>query len=634
MATLVSLNVGLPKDVPWQGRTVYTGIWKQPVSGPRRVRRLNIDGDGQGDTAGHGGEMRAVMVYQLDSYRHWAKELGRDDLGNGEFGENFTVEGLPDDEVCIGDRYRIGDAVFEVSQPRVTCYRVGMRLNEPRMPSLLVSHRRPGFYLRVITEGDVEAGQEIVKVASGPGAMTVAEVDGLLYLPGHPEERLRQAVRIGALSPGWHQSFSTMLEQGDAPATAPSAPAWAGFRPLRVVRTKVESRSVLSLWLAAEDGSPLPAASPGQYLTVRLDAERSVDATGDAEASVHATEDVGASVREGAEHAGPGSAAAPRGADGKTPADGTAGAATAGPPLVRSYSLSGRPGGDQYRISVKRESHGVASTRIHTQVHVDDLLQAAAPRGAFVLEPGSGPLVLASAGVGATPVLAMLRAVVDHDRQRPVWWLHGARDGADHAFAQEVRQLLDELPHGRLVVCYSRPRPEDRRGTDFTYAGHLDAGTLGPLSLPPDAEAYLCGPVAFMDDLTGALVAGGMRSENVRREVFGAGSALTPGIAAAAKRPPHQPEGASATATGPAVTFARSGLTVPWGSGAGATLLELAEACDVPVRWSCRTGVCHTCETSVFSGGVAYDPEPIEPPADATVLICCSRPDGDIVLDL
>ncbi|MCF3965458.1 MOSC domain-containing protein, partial [Streptomyces fuscigenes] len=273
MATLVSVNVGLPKDVAWHGRTVHTGIYKSPVAGPAMVRRLNIDGDGQGDLAGHGGEMRAVMVYQLDSYRYWAKELGRDDLGPGGFGENFTVDGLPDDEVCVGDRYRIGGAVFEVSQPRVTCYRVGLRLGEPRMPALLVSHRRPGFYLRVIEEGEVEAGQEIVKIDSGPGEMSVAEVDGLLYLPGHSRERLRRALRIDALSPGWQQSFRTMLEEGGtsgAPA-APPGPAWPGFRRLRVVREQRESRSVLSLWLAAEDGSALPAARPGQYLTVRLD---------------------------------------------------------------------------------------------------------------------------------------------------------------------------------------------------------------------------------------------------------------------------------------------------------------------------------------------------------------------------
>jgi MOSC domain-containing protein YiiM len=203
MATLVSVNVGLPRDVPWNGRVVHTGAWKSPADGARMVRRLNVDGDGQGDLGGHGGENRAVLVYQLDSYRHWAAELSRDDLAPGHFGENFTVDGLADDEVCIGDRYRIGDAVFEVTQPRVTCYRVGLRMGVPNMAALLVSHRRPGFYLRVLTEGEVTPGQEITKVASGPEAVTVAEIDALLYLPEPPRVALSRALRVPALSQGW-----------------------------------------------------------------------------------------------------------------------------------------------------------------------------------------------------------------------------------------------------------------------------------------------------------------------------------------------------------------------------------------------------------------------------------------------
>ena len=215
MARLLSVNVGLPKDVGWQGHTVHTGIWKQQVDGPRMVRRLNIDGDGQGDLNGHGGEQRAVLVYQIESYRHWQEHLGRDDFEFGQFGENFTVEGLGDGEVCIGDRYRIGDAEFEVTQPRVTCFRVGMRLGEPRMPALLVAHHRPGFYLRVIVEGQVRAGDEIVRTRVGPHALSVADVDALLYLPDRDIERLRAAVDIPALSPGWQQSFRELLDSAE-----------------------------------------------------------------------------------------------------------------------------------------------------------------------------------------------------------------------------------------------------------------------------------------------------------------------------------------------------------------------------------------------------------------------------------
>ena len=212
MARLLSVNVGLPRDIEWKGRTVHTAIWKDPVHGRCRVGRLNLDGDGQGDLAGHGGEQRAVFVYQIESYRYWQEQLKRTDFVYGQFGENFTIEGLPDDAVCIGDRYQIGSALFEVTQPRVTCYRVGIRMNEPRMPALLTSSGRPGFYFRVLQEGEVGAGDEIVKVGEAKERMTVAEINALLYSPDHARDRLERALRIEALSPGWRSSFEALLQ--------------------------------------------------------------------------------------------------------------------------------------------------------------------------------------------------------------------------------------------------------------------------------------------------------------------------------------------------------------------------------------------------------------------------------------
>lgn len=558
MATLLSVNVGLPKDVTWQDRTVHTGIWKHPVDGPRMVRRLNIDGDGQGDLAGHGGENRAVLVYQLDSYRHWAAHLGRDDLEYGNFGENLTVDGLPDDEVCVGDRYRIGEAVFEVTQPRVTCYRVGMRLRVPEMPSLLVAHHRPGFYLRVVTEGHVQAGDEITKVADGPGGLTVADVDALLYLPGRDEHALRAAVTIPALSPGWRQSFRELLDDG---GLAPG-PAWPGFRRLRVARVVPETPTVSSIHLAAEDGTPLPAAKPGQYLTVRI----------------------------------PGT-----------------------PSPVRDYSLSSAPGAAEYRISVKREPHGTVSGYLHTRLTAQAMLDVAAPRGEFVLEPGDGPVVLASAGVGVTPVLAMLHQLVTDQSNRAVWWLHTAKDTAHHAFAAESRALLAQLPNASEHVFYTAP------------GARPDAATVAGLGIPADATAYLCGPGPFMSDLTAALVSAGVAAERVHTELFGARSPINPGLAAADRPGPHQPEGEPGT--GPRVTFARSGLTVRWPT-TQRSLLDLAESCDVPTRWSCRTGVCHTCVTPVLTGEVTYPNPPLTPPHPGETLICSAQPATDLVLDL
>src|ERR1700758_4053492 len=243
----------MPKDVDWQDKTVYTGIWKTPIEGPVMVRRLNIDADGQGDLAGHGGEQRAVMVYQTESYDFWRTYLGRDDLEPGHFGENFTVSGLADDQVCIGARYRIGDAEFEVTQPRVTCFRVGVRLNEPEMPNLLVSQHRPGFYFRVVTEG-----APLFRPPRGRHELSVADVDALLYLPNRDIEQLRKIVDVPALSPGWQQSFRDMLKahESSAAQTAPPVgvePGWNGFRPLRVIATRRESPQVISIRLEADD---------------------------------------------------------------------------------------------------------------------------------------------------------------------------------------------------------------------------------------------------------------------------------------------------------------------------------------------------------------------------------------------
>ena len=587
MARLLSVNVGLPRDITWQGKTVHTGVWKTPVQGRRMARRLNIDGDGQGDLQGHGGEHRAVFVYQIDSYRYWQAQLGRNDFAYGQFGENFTVDGLPDAEVCIGDHYRIGSALFEVTQPRVTCYRVGIRMNEPRMAALLVAHHRPGFYFRVLEEGEVEAGDEIVKVLAGPERMTVAETDALLYLPGHDRNGLERALRIPALSAGWRSSFETLLEHerkggsttgnpGLAPAAGP-APAWAGFRPLRVVDKRRESSNVTSLMLEPSDGRPLAAAMPGQFIVLRLKP------------------------------------------------------APEAPALLRSYSLSGDPSEERWRISIKREPNGAAGAYVEDRLRVGDAIDASAPRGSFTLKQGDGPVVLLSAGIGATPVLAMLQALAAGGSRREIWWIHGARNGGEHAFAAEVQALLKLLPQGHSHIRYSAPGPTDRPGLDFDGPGRLSVQVLRELGAPREADFYLCGPTAFMSGLTADLASWGVSAERLHSENFGSGPALTPGVAAVPLRPPHLPD--RPAGAGPMVSFARSNLALPWDS-TFQSLLELAEACDVPVRWACRTGVCHNCETGLIAGAVDYLPDPIEPPAEGNLLICCSRPRADVVLDL
>ena len=596
MARLVSVNVGLPRDIQWNGRTVHTAIWKEPVLGRCRAFRLNLEGDGQGDKAGHGGEQRAVFVYQLDSYRHWQEQLKRSDFVPGQFGENFTIEGLPDSEACVGDRFQIGSALFEISAPRVTCYRIGIRMNEPRMAALLTSSGRPGFYFRVLREGEVGAGDEIVKVGEAAERMTVAEINALLYLPNHAPERLQHALRIDALSPGWRASFEALLQSEAAPVgvlasssgtasgnagLAPSAaahPAPPGFRSLTVRARDLESADVLSLTLHGTDGQPLPPALPGQYVVLRL-------------------KRAGSSI-----------------------------------PIFRSYSLSGAVSTERYRISVKIEPNGAAGGYLQAQVQVGDAVDVSAPRGSFVLQPGARPVLLLSAGIGATPVLAMLHALSAQRSTRKILWIHGASDGQHHPFAAEVRRLLGTLPGSRRYVCYSHPGRDDALGENFDAVGHLSRSVFDALGVSPEAEVYLCGPTRFMAEMKDVLLELGLARSRIYSEIFNGGESLTPGVVHAVTRAPHLP--ADDSGNGPLVSFARSGITARWRASGYQSLLELAEACDVPVRWSCRSGVCHSCESGLVLGDVAYAPDPLDPPATGNVLLCCARPMSDLVVDL
>jgi ferredoxin-NADP reductase len=469
----------------------------------------------------------------------------------------------------------------------VTCYRVGIRMNEPRMAALLTGSGRPGFYFRVLREGEVGAGDEIVKVGEAAERMTVAEINALLYFPNHPRDRLERALRIEALPPGWRGSFEALLQSeqkgaetgnaGLAPAAA-AHPASSGFQSLAVTSIDRESADVLSFVMQSADTHQLPTPLPGQYVVVRLQP--------------------------------------------------TAGGST----LFRSYSLSGPVSTERYRISVKIEPDGAAGNYLHEHLRVGDRLDVSAPRGSFVLQPGERPIVLLSAGIGATPVLAMLHALAAASSTRRVVWLHTARDGQHHPFAGEVRGLIRALTNGRGYVCYTRPDANDKTGEDFNATGRFSRLVFDELGLPPDADAYLCGPTRFMADMQEALTASGVAPERVHIEIFNGGESRTPGVVGATTRAPHPPS--DEANTGPLVSFARSGISTHWDAARYASILEMAEACDVPVRWACRTGVCHNCESGLVSGSVVYEPQPLDKPADGNLLVCCSQPTSDVVIDL
>jgi ferredoxin-NADP reductase len=433
----------------------------------------------------------------------------------------------------------------------------------------------------------VGAGDEIVKVGETNERMTVAEVNALLYSPNHPGDRLKRALRITALSPGWRSSFEALLRSqttargsgnaGLAPAAA-AHPVAPGFRRLAVAAIDPECADVLSLTMQSLDGQPLPTALPGQYVVLRF----------------------------------------PR----------TSGDA----PFFRSYSLSGPVSRERYRISVKIEPNGAAGSYLREQVRVGDALDVSLPRGSFIPQPGERPVVLLSAGIGTTPVLAMLHALAAVRSTRPVLWLYAARDRQHHPFTAEVRRLMLDLAHGRRYVCYSRPGPCDKIGEDFDAVGHLSRSVFDEVGIPREADVYLCGPTRFMADMKQALAASGVAPERVHVEIFSGGESMTPGVVGAATRAPHVPK--DDDNTGPLVSFARSGIAAHWKASAYQSILELAEACDVPVRWSCRSGVCHNCETGLVSGAVAYGPQPLEKPADGNLLVCCSQPIRDVVIDL
>lgn len=576
---LLAVNVSGPKEVVDGGKTVTTGIFKQPVVERIMLRRLNLERDGQADLWGHGGTFRAVYVYSTENYDYWRRELGRD-LPPGSFGENFTVEGMPDDEVCIGDVLRIGDALVEVTQPRIPCYKLAIKLGIPDFQKRFLQARRVGFYLRVLREGEVGAGDAIKLAGRDPQAMTVDRVNGLLFFDKDNLEDSRRALSIPGLSHGWKESFEERLAKAQAEAEH-------GFRSFQVERKVPESDTITSFYLMPEDGKRGHAFLPGQFLTFRLSI--------------------------------PGE---PK-------------------PVIRTYSLSDSPGHDYYRVSIKREAApvsapnvrpGLSSTYFHNLVEPGAVLETGPPRGKFHIEPHSDrALVLLSAGVGLTPMVSMTNAVVESGAQRRVWFIHGARNGREHAMGKHLRQLAQMHDNVHVHVRYSQPDEADVLGRDHDSTGRIDITLLKRLLPFDDYEFYLCGPAPFMKTLYCGLLATGVAQARIHYEFFGPGSLLADEakpVGPAASRSAEQE-----LANEVQVTFARSGLTVPWDPELD-TLLELAEHHGLNPDYSCRSGICQTCMSDLIEGEVEYAEEPLDPPGAKRVLICCARPRGNLVVDV
>jgi ferredoxin-NADP reductase/MOSC domain-containing protein YiiM len=581
---LISVNVSMPKTVYHQGRVVNTGIYNEPVTGRVMVRKLNVEGDGQADLKVHGGVYKAVYIYDIENIRYWRKVLERDDLSYGHFGENFTVEGMPDDRIHIGDVFRVGGAVFEATQPRVPCFKLEIKMDLPGFSGRFLASGRLGFYCRVIEEGEVGAGDAIERVQVGPEKITVREFAHLYYFDNRNLQEIRRILSVPSLPPGWSRAFGKLLEttgkKGKKRKTQERA--WQGFRPFIVSRKVSESQSITSFYLMPEDGEPLPPFMPGQFLTFKLDI--------------------------------PG---LPR-------------------PVIRTYTLSDCPcHTEYYRITVKREPQPEdpeiisGSNYFHDLVEPGTRLQAAASRGDFFLDPKEDtPVVLLNGGVGMTPMISMLNAIVESGSKRPVWFVHGTRNGLHHAMRGHVRQLAAKYDNIKVHIRYSRPRPEDIQGRDYDSTGHVTVELLKELLPDSNMDFYLCGPPSFMHSLIKGLWEWDVPEHRIRFEVFGPDALMLDGA-----RPVRRQKKKAAKEEIYKIVFSQSQIKAQW-DPESENLLNFAEEQGVFPDFSCRAGICQTCGYELLEGQVDYNFEPLAPPYPGQVLLCCARPRSDLVIDV
>ena len=579
---LLSVNVSMPKDIQHAGATVTTSIFKEPAEGRVMLRRLNLDGDGQSDRWGHGGAFRAAYVYSIEYYDYWQRELGREDFIHGQFGENFTVTGMLDDEICVGDVFRVGGALVEVSQPRIPCYKLALKMGIEGFQNRFLESGRIGFYVRVLEEGEVGAGDAFELVSRDPRGLTVRQVSDLLYFDKENLEATRQALSIPALAHGWKGSFEERLAKARA-----GSGLGRNLRTFIVERKVPESDTITSFYLVPEDGAPLTPFVAGQFLPFELEI-----------------------------------AGRPE-------------------PVIRTYSLSDSPNEDYYRVSIKREPAppdqsdappGLSSNYFHDQVAIGASLRIGPPRGKFHLDLESErPVVLLSGGVGLTPMISMLNAIAETDSNRPVWFIHGTRNGREHALGDHVRGLARHNSAIHAHIRYSAPHATDVEGRDYDSQGFVDIELLKRLLPFDDYDFYVCGPPPFMKSLYCGLLGLDVSEARIHYEFFGPAAVLKDEAGPCGGAPERSAE---EELTGELqVTFARSGMTAAWDPDCE-TILDLAEKQGLSPPYSCRSGICHTCISEVVEGDVEYLEEPLDPPGPGQALICCARPKSKLVIEL
>jgi MOSC domain-containing protein YiiM/ferredoxin-NADP reductase len=561
---VVSLNVGEPRLVTYRGMSFRTGILKTPIDAPLILQRLNFAGDKQADTSAHGGVDKAVYCYPLEHYDFWRREIGRPTLPMGQFGENVTTAGLLESELRIGDILRIGTALLQVSEPRIPCYKLVMHMNAGSDFSIrFLAANRTGFYCRVLEEGTVAPAEAITLVSREPSSPTVSEVIAATQFADREPAKLRQVVRARDISAKWRSRVRRMIDAELRRRMEHAAPP---SRPLIVDETVPDARDVFSIWLVSPDGASLPPALPGQYLTL-------------------------------------------------TWPDG----------LKRTYSLSALDAGKRYRITVKlardrQGSLGPASSRIAT-LKRGDRLDAERPRGNFHPDvEADTPLVLAAAGIGATPIMTMLDRVT-RDGRRKVFAAFGMRAPDQHPLIDELKVLVEGRANLDVRLAYSQYDGAPVAGLPVAKRGRLAAADLLPQAAAPLAEVFLCGPGEFIRHMHDGLTAAGINPLCIRYEAFGPSTLV-----------PARTDLAADPLTKLSVTFARSNMEAVWTPASG-TLLNLAEAVGVSPTFGCRAGSCGLCRTKVTAGKVSYV-EPIDEPEAGYVYPCCAIPETDCRLEM
>ncbi len=577
---VVSLNVGLPRTVSWKGRPVSTGIFKEPVAHRVALRTLNFEGDAQADLSVHGGRDKAVYLYPMEHYAYWRREYPDMTLPWGMFGENLTTQGLLEDAVNVGDRLQIGSSELVVTQPRLPCYKLGLRFGRDDIIKRLLNSGRTGFYCAVLEEGEIGAGDPITLIERAAEVLPVPEITRLYARDTTDVAALARVAKAAALPEDWRDYFKDQLARLAARTQASNAvapaPAWSGFRRFMLKEKVRENDSVASFYLVPEDGQPLPAYVPGQFLTVR-----------------------------------------PR-------------LPEAGSPPVRSYSLSDASSPDHYRLTIKRigprvgepqAAGGLVSSYFHDRLAVGDGLDVKAPAGHFTIDLGAHdpPLVLIGGGIGVTPLLGMLQSIVAEGSSRETWLLYGVRDEREQVMKAWLEEVARRHSNVHLHVFYSQAAGV-MEGAGV-HVGHIDLAAMRRLLPSNGYDFYVCGPPAMMDAVTQGLDAWGVPAERVRFEAFGPAT-----VKRAVRGPATQPD------CGIDVTFARSGVTAQW-TRCDVPLLELAEEHAVAIEFGCRAGSCGTCVTRILSGAVRYLHAPNAPLAAGETLPCIAVPTEPLVLD-